>query len=75
MIKYKIDVVNELAKRGYTPSIIRKNKWISEATMTNIRKGENINTKTLNILCILLRCQPSDIIEVSPSDEEKIKYF
>lgn len=75
MIKYKIDVVNELAKRGYTPSIIRKNKWISEATMTNIRKGENISTKTLNILCILLRCQPSDIIEVSPSDEEKIKYF
>lgn len=75
MIKYKIDVVNELSKRGYTPSIIRKNKWISEATMTSIRKGENINTKTLNILCILLRCQPSDIIEVQPSDEEKIKYF
>lgn len=75
MIKYKIDVVSELSKRGYTPSIIRKNKWISEATMTSIRKGENINTKTLNVLCILLRCQPSDIIEVQPSDEEKIKYF
>lgn len=75
MIKYKIDVVAELAKRGYTPSIIRKNKWISEATMTRIRQGGDINTSTLNILCLLLRCQPGDILESVPTDDEKIKYF
>ena len=28
MIKYKIDVINELSNRGYTPTVIRKNKWI-----------------------------------------------
>lgn len=75
MLKYKINVMQELSKRGYTASIIRKNKWISEATMTKIRREENINTTTLNTLCILLRCQPGDIIEVIPSDEEKIKYY
>lgn len=75
MIKYKIDVVEELAKRGYTPSVIRKNKWISEATLTKIRKGEHINTTTLNVICILLRCQPSDVIEVEPTNDEKIKYY
>lgn len=75
MIKYKIDVINELSKRGYTPTVIRKNKWISQATLTKIRRGENINTSTLNILCVLLRCQPGDILEVEPSDQEKIEYY
>lgn len=75
MIKYKIDVMSELSKRGYSSSVIREKKWLSQATMTNIRKGEHINTNTLNILCVLLRCQPNDILEVVPSDEEKIKYY
>ena len=43
--------------------------------MTKIRRGENINTTTLNILCVLLKCQPGDILEVVPTDEEKIKYY
>ena len=75
MIKFKIDVVKELSNRGYTTSLIRKNKWISEATMTKIRRGENINTSTLNILCIMLKCQPGDILEVEPTDTEKIEYY
>lgn len=75
MIKYKIDVIGELSKRGYTPTVIRKNKWISQATLTKIRRGENINTSTLNILCVLLRCQPGDILEVEPSNQEKIEYY
>lgn len=75
MIKYKIDVLKELSNKGYTTNVIRKNKWISEATMTKIRRGENINTTTLNILCVLLKCQPGDILEVVPTDEEKIKYY
>ena len=75
MIKYKIDVVKELSNKGYTTNVIRKNKWISEATMTKIRRGENMNTTTLNILCVLLKCQPGDILEVIPTDEEKIKYY
>lgn len=75
MIKYKIDVIAELSKRGYTTTIIRKRGLISEATLTNIRKGGDINTKTLNAICVMLRCQPGDVLEVVPSDDEKIKYF
>ena len=75
MIRYKMDVVKELSNKGYTPAVIRKNKWISEATLTKIRHEENINTTTLNVLCVLLKCQPGDILEVVPTDEEKIKYY
>ena len=71
----KIDVLKTLADRGYTANRMRREKILSEATMQNLRQGGNINTKTLNTICIILRCQPSDIIEIIPTDEEKIKYF
>jgi putative transcriptional regulator len=75
MLTYKIDVLKELAQRGYTANRMRKEKILSESTMQNLRNRSDINTKTLNTLCIILRCQPSDIIEIVPTDDEKIKYF
>lgn len=75
MIKYKIDILPELAKHGYNTGRIRRQGLISESTLTQIRKGEPVNMKTLNAICVMLRCQPGDIIEVEVTDEEKIKYF
>ena len=75
MWRYKIDVLTELSNRGYTSTKMRKDKIISQATLQNIRQGKGITTDTINTLCIILKCQPSDIIEVTPTDEEKIKYF
>ncbi|DAB25390.1 helix-turn-helix domain-containing protein [Pseudoruminococcus massiliensis] len=75
MWRYKIDVLKELSNRGYTSTKMRKDKIISQATLQNIRQGKGITTDTINTLCIILKCQPSDIIEVTPTDEEKIKYF
>ncbi len=75
MWRYKMDVLKELSNRGYTSTKMRKDKIISQATLQNIRQGKGITTDTINILCIILKCQPSDIIEVTPTDEEKIKYF
>lgn len=75
MFRYKIDVMKELSNKGFTSSRMRKEKILSEATMQNIRKGKGITTDTLNTICVILRCQPSDVLEIVPSDEEKIKYF
>ncbi len=75
MIKYKIDVMKELKKRGYDSKRIKEKGILSQGTITNIKKGGHINTETLNKLCLILRLSPSDIIEVFPTDEEKIKYF
>jgi len=73
MFNYKIDVLKELSKHGYTST--RKEKIMSEATMQNLRKGKGITTDTLNTICIILRCQPSDVLEIVPTDEEKIRFF
>lgn len=75
MWKYKTDILKELSNRGYTSTKIRKDKILSQATLQNIRQGKGITTDTINTLCIILRCQPSDIIEIVPTDDEKIKYF
>lgn len=75
MFSYKIDVLKALSERGYTSTRMRKEKIMSEATMQNLRRGKGITTDTLNTICIILRCQPSDVLEIVPTDEEKIKFF
>ena len=75
MFSYKIDVLKALSERGYTSTRMRKEKIMSQATMQSIREGMGITTDTLNTICIILRCQPSDVLEIVPTDEEKIKFF
>ncbi len=75
VISYKMDILKALAEKGYTCNRMRREKILSESTMQNIRKGKNITTETINTICVILRCQPSDILSVEPTDEEKIKYF
>lgn len=75
MILYKIDILKALAEKGYNTTKLRREKLISEGTIQRIRKGESLSTNTLNDICIMLRCQPSDIIEVKATDAEKIRFF
>lgn len=76
MIKYKIDVLEELKKRGYTTTIIRKKKILAESTLTRLREGKtSISCDSIGVICSMLRCQPSDIIYNAISDAEKIKLF
>lgn len=75
MLQYKIDILEEMKKHGFNTARIRKEKILSESTLQRIRQGGNINTETINTICIICRCQPGDIIEITPSDQEKIKYF
>ena len=62
-IIYKIDILSELKKAGYSTYKIRKDKIMGEATLQKIRKGELISYENIEILCKLLKCQPGDIIE------------
>lgn len=75
MWSYKIDILKELSSRGYTSTRMRKEKIMSEGTMQHIRQGKGISVDTLNTICLILRKEPSDIIEIKATDEEKIKYF
>ena len=75
MIRYKIDIFAALKERGYTSTRIQRENLISNQTSQNIRAGKPITTDTLNKICAMLKCQPGDILEFVPTDEEKIKYY
>lgn len=75
MIKYKIDIFGELKKRGYNQTRIQREKLLPAQTRQNIKAGKSITLDTLNKLCIMCKCQPGDLVEVVPTDEEKIKYY
>lgn len=63
MLKYKIDVLEALKEKGYSSYKIRKDKLIGEAQLTKIRSGDIASKETLNTICMLLDCQPGDILE------------
>lgn len=75
MIKYKIDIFKKLKECGYNQTRIQKEKLLPGQTQQNIKAGKTISLDTLNKICIMTKLQPGDIVEVIPTDEEKIKYY
>ena len=63
MLKYKINVLDELKLKGYSTYSIRKDKLLGERSIQQIRKGSVIGINSLDKLCDLLGMQPGDIIE------------
>ena len=67
-IRYKVDIIAALKEKGYTSYRIRKEKLMGEATMTQLRKGQLVSWENLARLCLMLECQPGDLVEFVPSE-------
>lgn len=61
MIIYR-DVLEKLKEAGYTTYDILKYRYLSQSTLTAIRQNKPISTKSIDVLCRLLQCQPGDIL-------------
>lgn len=59
-----------MKEKGITSYKIRKNNIIGQATLTKIRNGGDIDTRTIAKLCKILDCQPGDILEYVPDEDE-----
>ena len=75
MVKYKIDVFAVMKEKGFNQTRIQHENLLPKQTIANIKAGKSITLETLNKICLMCRLQPGDVIEVIPTDEEKIKYF
>lgn len=72
MIQYKLDILQALKEKGFTSYRLRNDKLLNESTMTKLRnKDTSITLQTLDIICKLLNCQPSDIIGYSDIDNQE----
>lgn len=63
MLHYKINILEALKDKGYNTTILRRQKLITETALTAIRAGKPIHWTTIEKICDLLDCQPSDILE------------
>jgi putative transcriptional regulator len=67
-IRYKVDIMAELKKKGYSSTRIREEKLIGQSYLQQIRHGEMVSWKTIDTLCALLGCQPGDLVEFVSED-------
>lgn len=70
MFRYKVDVLERLKIAGYSSYRILKTGLINSTAMQKLRRGEMIAWEQLNRICNVLRCQPGDIIEHIPDENE-----
>lgn len=62
-LRYKIDVLAALKKKGYNTNKIRTEKLLSQSTLQKFRNQQGVSWENLETLCRLLDCQPGDIVE------------
>ena len=70
-IRYKVDILAELKKKGYSSTRIREEKLIGQSYLQQLRRGELVSWKTLDMICALLDCQPGDLIEFIPAEVQE----
>ena len=58
-----------MKKKNITTYILLKNGF-STATLNRFKYNRNITTETINKLCKLLKCQPSEIMEYIEENEQ-----
>ena len=69
MIYLKINILESLKKAGYNTYRIKVESLFGAKTVQDFRNGVVPGIKTINTLCRLLNCQPSDIIGYKPDEE------
>ena len=62
-IRYKVDILAELKKKGYSSTTLRKEKLIGQSYLQQIRHKELVSWKTIDTICSLLDCQVGDLVE------------
>lgn len=74
MLRYKIDIIEELKKIDLTFTAVKKNKVFSQCTMMKFLKGDtSVSHKNLNRLCCLLNMQPGEIIGCVKTERDEIE--
>ena len=70
MIIYK-DILKKLSNAGYNTNRLRTERLLSESTIQGIREGKPLTAKTIDTVCLLLNCQPNNIMQVVREAPEK----
>ena len=74
MLKYKINVIEELKRVGINTGTAKKSGIFAQATMKKFKDNDtSISLDNLNRLCCVLEMQPRDIIKYIETDADRIE--
>lgn len=62
MLYWKVDILEELKKAGYSSYRLRKEQIFGETAIQRMRTKGNVSMETLGVICKMLDCDLSDII-------------
>lgn len=62
-LQFKINILEALKEKGYTSYTLRKDNILSQSTLQKLREGQGLSWDNLERLCVLLDCQPGDLLE------------
>ena len=62
-LQFKIDILETLKEKGYSSYTLRKENILSQSTIQKLREGKGLAWDNIERLCMLLDCQPGDLIE------------
>lgn len=57
---------NTLKQKGISTYSLQKDYRVSKGLIDRLKNNRNVNTRTLNNLCIILNCSLSDIVTYIP---------
>ncbi len=67
-IRLKVNPLPMLKEKGYTTTRLFKEGYFGNATIQKFRMLEKISMNELQKLCLLLDCQPGDLLEYVHDD-------
>ena len=70
MLRYKVNVLSALKEKGYTSYRLIKDGYFSNGSVQKLRNSEVLGKSGLEMLCTLLQCDISDILEFVPDTNE-----
>lgn len=70
MIVYK-HIIEKLEKANYNIDSLLEEGVLSEKILDDIRNERLVNMGTIDIICSLLKCRISDVIEYIPDESEE----
>ena len=68
MLQYRVDILAALKEKGFSSYRLRKEKIFGERVVQQLRNHEPFSWEVLSRLCLLLDCQPGDLLESVPGE-------
>lgn len=72
-LRWRFEILPALKEKGYNTNRIRTEHLLSESTLQKLRTGQGLAWGNIESLCMLLDCQPGDLMEYVKEDSPAVE--